>query len=380
MVGEVRPSTAIEAAGALSEAAAAGQAVRILGAGTKLHWGRGGREPDIRLSTRGLDAIREHNAGDLTAVLEAGVPLARAQEKFAAAGQMLALDPWLGAGGRATVGGILATADCGPLSHRYGSPRDLVLGVTVVLADGTVAKSGGQVIKNVAGYDVAKLFCGSLGTLGLIASVNVRLHPLPEATVTARGQSGDPGLLARAAGALAAAPLELEALDVAWENGRGAILAQSGGASATTRAERVCGLMRDAGLESIEALADDREVWQAERFGQRSDDATVLRVAAVPSALEGVLRVAQNSAARLVGRAALGVSYLTVEAQAVARLVAELPLVAAWTVLDAPEPVPGAVDPWGQSIPENVLELMRRVKARFDPSGTCNPGVFVGGI
>src|SRR5207245_4432817 len=98
---------------------------------------------------------------------------------------MLAIDP--PDRGGATIGGILATADAGPLRHRYGAPRDLVLGMTVVLSDGAVARSGGKVIKNVAGYDLAKLFCGSFGTLGLIASVNLRLHPRPAATVTASG-------------------------------------------------------------------------------------------------------------------------------------------------------------------------------------------------
>ncbi len=140
--------------------------------------------------------------------------MAKAQETFAAAGQMLALDPWLGADRRGHVGGVLATADSGPLAHRYGPPRDLVLGMTVVLSDGTVARSGGQVIKNVAGYDVAKLFCGSYGTLGLIATVNVRLHPLPHSTATAVAHAGEPGLLAGAARELACAPLELEALDL----------------------------------------------------------------------------------------------------------------------------------------------------------------------
>lgn len=380
MATELSPSTASEAAGALAEASAAGQAVRILGAGSKLRWGRPGREPDLRLSTRGLDAIREHNAGDLTAVLEAGVPVARARAAFAAAGQMLALDPWLGQGQEATVGGILATADSGPLSHRYGSPRDLVLGMTVVLADGTVARSGGQVIKNVAGYDVAKLFCGSLGTLGLIASVNVRLHPVPEATVTATGEATDTGLLAEGARALAAAPLELEALDVAWKNGRGQLLAQCGGASASTRAERICRLMRQAGLESVEQVAPDRELWQAQRSRQRSDEAAVIRVAAPPSALDGVLSAAQARGAGLVGRAALGLSYLTADEEAVAGLIAALSPGSAWTLLDAPESMRNALEPWGQSTAESALELMRRVKERFDPTRTCNPGIFVGGI
>jgi glycolate oxidase FAD binding subunit len=129
-----------------------------------------------------LTQIIEHNAGDLTATLEAGVPLAHAQQTFARAGQMLALDPPTGADGSATIGGIVATGDSGPLRHRYGAPRDLVVGMTFALGDGTIARSGGKVIKNVAGYDLAKLFAGSFGTLGMILSVSVRLHPLPATT------------------------------------------------------------------------------------------------------------------------------------------------------------------------------------------------------
>ena len=119
---------------------------------------------------------------------------------------MLALDPPLGAGGKATIGGVVATNDSGPLRHRYGSARDLVVGITVALSDGTVAKAGGKVIKNVAGYDLAKLFTGSFGTLGAILDLSLRLHPLPPATATAVGRSGDPAALAAAAAELSHAP------------------------------------------------------------------------------------------------------------------------------------------------------------------------------
>src|SRR5918998_5975489 len=173
------PRAQRELAAALAEA---GGTVRVRGAGTKLAWVRG--EPDVELSTTDLDEIVEHNEGDLTAVLQAGVPLARAQQRFAEAGQMLALDPPDGGG---TIGGGVATNDSGPLRTRYGGIRDLVVGMRVALADGTGAESGGKVIKNVAGYDLAKLFVGSYGRLGAILEVSVRLHPLPPETATAGG-------------------------------------------------------------------------------------------------------------------------------------------------------------------------------------------------
>ena len=130
--------------------------------------------------TAGLDRILEHEAGDLTCIVEAGVRLSALDAALAPHGQMLALDP----PGDPTIGACVAASLSGPRSHRYGTIRDLVLGVTVVLADGTVASSGGKVVKNVAGYDLAKLFCGSQGRLGLVARVALRLHPRPRAART----------------------------------------------------------------------------------------------------------------------------------------------------------------------------------------------------
>jgi glycolate oxidase FAD binding subunit len=183
------PADAERAAALLCDCAGEGMAVRPVGGDTKRSWGGEPREPHLELSTAALVEPLEHNAGDLTAVLAAGVPLARAQQTFAAAGQMMALDPPQGPGDRATIGGVVAAGDSGPLRHRFGAARDQVLGMTVALPDGTLAHSGGRVIKNVAGYDLAKLFAGSFGTLGLIVEVALRLHPLPERTATAIASS-----------------------------------------------------------------------------------------------------------------------------------------------------------------------------------------------
>jgi len=132
------------------------------------------------LSTERLDRILEHEAGDLTCIVEAGVRLAQLDAALEPHGQMLALDP----PGDPTIGACVAASLSGPRSHRYGTIRDLVIGITVVLADGTIASSGGKVVKNVAGYDLAKLFCGSHGRLGLVARVALRLHPRPRTART----------------------------------------------------------------------------------------------------------------------------------------------------------------------------------------------------
>jgi glycolate oxidase FAD binding subunit len=143
---------------------------------------------EVVVSTRGLARVLEHEPGDLTAIVEAGIRLSELQARLEPHGQMLALDP----PGDPTIGACLAGDLSGPRRHRYGAARDLVIGVTVVLADGTIASSGGRVVKNVAGYDLGKLFCGSRGRLGLIARVALRLHPRPPAQATVVAETDDP--------------------------------------------------------------------------------------------------------------------------------------------------------------------------------------------
>ena len=381
MARELHPATFEDAAAGLAAAAASSQRVRICGAGTKLGWGGSGEAPDIELHTTALNRILEYNVGDLTAILEAGVPLSEAQRTFAAEGQMLSLDPPLGRGSDAdaTIGGVVATADSGPLRHRYGAARDLVVGMTVALSDGTIARSGGKVIKNVAGYDIAKLFSGAFGTLGAILSVSVRLHPVAPAATTALGGSGDPEVLATAARMLTMAPLELDALDVAWQSGWGQVLARLAGAEAARRIVRVTTLMREAGLEDVDVIDDDEDLWARQRAGQRSQDAVLARVAARPTRLADVLRAVRSSEARLVGRPSLGLSWIEVEPDALAGFRDQLHPDAIVVLLDVPDRARDSLDSWGaQDGP--ALELMRRIKMRFDPAGACNPGVFVGGI
>jgi glycolate oxidase FAD binding subunit len=380
--GEVlRPSTREEAAAALKGAAADGARVRPVGGATKLGWGTPVDGPRLDLSLAGLDRIVEHNEGDLTAVLEAGVPLGRAQERFAEAGQMMALDPHLGTGGAATIGGIMATGDSGPLRHRYGGPRDLIIGVQVAMSDGVVARAGGKVIKNVAGYDLAKLFTGSFGTLGIVLEVSVRLHPLAARTATAVGEAAGPDLVARAAADMAHARMEMECLDVRWEGGHGRVLARFGGTTGDAQAEAARDRLAAAGMDA-EVVVEDDELWEGQRAGQRSEAGTVVRVSGVQSRLAHLLHVADELGASVVGRAALGISWVALEegdpVAGVTRLREELaphPCV----VQDAPAEVRAVLDPWGSS--EGApIELLQRLKARFDPQGACNPGVYVGGI
>jgi glycolate oxidase FAD binding subunit len=324
--------------------------VRPVGGGTKPWLPAREEEP---VETGALNRVLEHNVGDFTAVLEAGVPFAEAQRAFAQEGQRLAWDP--PDPGGATIGGIVASADSGPLRHRYGGVRDLVVGITVVLSDGTIAKSGGKVIKNVAGYDLAKLFAGSMGTLGLIGSVAVRLHPLPERTATVVIEHRNPDLLLEEVLRLARRPLEADKFDVVWTGGHGRILMGFSGASALDQAGRV-GDVRDVDWDEVRGL-------------QRGE--VVLKVSGRPTDLATVIRAADDHGGTVVSRAALGLSWIALQnAEGVAGI-REALAPRHCVVLDGVTETAGAAP--GQ-------EVMERLKARFDPSRIFRPGVFVGGI
>jgi glycolate oxidase FAD binding subunit len=356
------PSSVEELAQELRSADDSGRTVRLRGAGTKLAWAPDA-SPALELSTAGLDSVLEHNAGDLTAVLSAGVPLARAQKTFAAKGQMLALDP---PGAEATIGGIVASADSGPLRARYGGVRDLVVGMRIALADGTVAKSGGQVIKNVAGYDLAKLFAGSMGTLGAITEVSLRLHPLSPQTATALGHAADPALLARGAQALSHARLEQLGLDVRWAHGRGSVLSRAGGTTPVPQAQAAVRLLDQAGL-ATEIREDDDGLWAAQRERQRSPAGLVARVSALQTDLPDLLRTAERHGTTLVGRHALGLFWLRLDEGSPGELVSELRGRYVTAVLDRPD---GLELETGAGLEPGAELLMQRVKQRFDPKGT----------
>ena len=352
----------------------------IRGGGTKSGWGNPLEAEPAVLSTAAMNRIHEHAEGDFTVVLDAGVPFAEAQETFAKAGQMLGLDPPEVDG--ATVGGVFSAAESGPLRHRYGAPRDLVIGVTLALAGGTVAKAGGKVIKNVAGYDISKLVAGAHGTLGVICRLSLRLHPKPASTATAVLRAGDPAELARRAIELGGKPLECDALDARWDHdrGEGSLLLRFSGETCQARAEAL-------GFE-LASEADDERLWAEQRQRQRaeSSDGIVVRVAGVPTALGDVIAAAAQHGGSVVSRAGVGTSYIRLPAadttaagiDAVAALRAAL-RPARCTVTDAPAPIRAGLDPW--DVPEGAeLELMRSVKRRFDPERRLNPGIYVGGI
>jgi glycolate dehydrogenase FAD-binding subunit len=240
------------------------------------------------LTTAGLDRILEHEAGDLTCTVEAGLRLSALQRALGEHGQRLSLDP----PGDPTVGALLAENVSGPLRHRFGAPRDLVLGVTLVLADGTVASAGGKVVKNVAGYDLARLVCGSRGRLALIARASFRLHPVPKASRTLVVETED---TPHAVAALLRSQLQPSALDV-LHPGRVAVLFEG--------SERAV----EAQLETARSLAggavSGREIWDESRGRQAQARS---RVRFDP----GNLAEALATMSEAVVRPAAGVAHLT---------------------------------------------------------------------
>jgi glycolate dehydrogenase FAD-binding subunit len=295
-----------EAAAALSAAAERGERVSIERDGG-----------DVVLSTTRLDRVLEHEAGDLTAIVEAGIRLHDLQDRLAAHGQMLALDP----PGNPTIGACVAANLSGPRRHRYGTARDLVIGVTVVLADGTIASSGGKVVKNVAGYDLGKLFCGSEGRLGLIARVALRLHPRPEASrtlVVPVSSAADAGETTQA---ILRAPLVASAVDLLWP-GRLAMLFEGGRRGVDEQFTLARGLVGGAD--------DDGAVW-ADAAEQQASSCGRLAFPPgdLPSALAGLDEA--------VVRVSAGVAYV------------------AETVPDPRDPAEAA--------------LAERVRTQFDPDG-----------
>ncbi|MGI8451926.1 MAG: FAD-binding oxidoreductase, partial [Streptosporangiaceae bacterium] len=212
------PADTGEASALLAAATEHELAVVPRGSGTSVSWGVPPRRLDLVIDTLRLDQVLEHAAGDLVVRAQAGVTMSHLAGVLATARQQLALDvPPGSANGQAgspTVGGVLATGSAGPRRLRYGTPRDLLIGITVIRPDGTVTKSGGKVVKNVAGYDLGKLYAGSHGTLGLITEAIFRLHPLPAATAFVTAGYADPAAAARGSAAAAGSDLAPVAVEI----------------------------------------------------------------------------------------------------------------------------------------------------------------------
>ncbi len=379
-----RPADTEQVAGVLRAAAAHGLSVVPRGHGTKLTWGTAPTSADVLLDLSGLDQVLDHAAGDLIVAAQAGTPLAAVQERVAEGGQRLVLDETVPG---STVGGILATNTSGPRRTAVGTARDLLIGITMVRADGVVAKAGGRVVKNVAGYDLGKLLIGSSGTLGVIVDATFRLHPLPAASSWLSVPVVDPAQALQVAQSVVHAQVVPAAVEVDWTSSGGtlSVLLEGREDGVAGRVRTTRSLLGADAVESTEAPAGGAAYpWDLNATGD--DRTTNLKLTFVLSGLGEVLAAADATGARVRGSAGSGVAYAALPAgtsadearAAVGRLRAACTAVGGTAVVvDAPAAVKDAVDVWG---PIPALDLMRRVKDQFDPDHRLSPGRFVGGI
>lgn len=376
------PGSTAETGELLAAAAAYGLTVVARGGGTKLSWGSPPIRADLVVDLGAMSAVVDHAAGDLIVVAEAGCRLADLQATLAPAGQRLAIDETVPG---STLGGVIATNSSGPRRMLYGTMREVMIGTTVVRADGVVAHSGGRVVKNVAGYDLGKLMTGSFGTLALVTQAVFRLHSVPETTTVLTAGAGTP----EQAGSLVAAVLHSDvvptAVEVDWAGGTGtvAVLIEGSAGGVATRAQIVRGLLgaartgaRGTTTVTVNTGRPDwwgRHPWSAQEIG--------LKLTCSLSGVPRLLAAADGHGARLRGSAGSGVLYGVLPPDAAGR-VASLrevcrALGGSLVVVDAPPAVKAGLDVWG---PVPALALMRAVKDQFDPDHRLAPGRFVGGI
>ena len=398
------PASTEEASALLRIAAAHGLTVVPRGAGTGLAWGQPPASADLVLDMTAMDRVIEHAAGDLVARVQAGATMGHLASVLASAGQQLAVD----APADATVGGVVATGTAGPRRFRYGAPRDLLIGITVIRADGVVAHSGGRVVKNVAGYDLGKLFSGSQGTLGLITEATFRLHPLPIAEAWVTGDFG-PSDIAGAAAAVASAAgsaLVPSAVELLWAGGPGGppgpvvlrvgVLLEGTPSGVNERAGRMAELLAAAGATPIVAISEAPFRWWELESGSPG---TVVRVTfwvrQLADVLDALATAGASAGARpaVSGAAGAGVLYARLDpataddtaARFVGALRDRLAGVFAGSadssglvrgsvaVLAAPAAVLAMA---GLDRPVPGLDLMRAVKDQFDPGHRMFPGRF----
>jgi glycolate oxidase FAD binding subunit len=406
----VFPGSIEEVAAVMALASEVGAPVTPWGGGTAASVGMPAGRTGLVLGLRRLGRLLDHEPGDLTATVEAGMTVRAFQTALGSRGQWLSLDP--ADAERATVGGVLATNACGPRRHLYGTARDVLIGVTVVTADGSIVKGGGKVVKNVAGYDLPKLFIGSYGTLGVIVEATVKLRPLPEQEelVSVRfDRLKDAGSAVKAVAASDLIPNAVELLDSAGASGAGLAAGSPtpGGVLVVgfdgvreqvdwQRAElaRLTGPLGGRDPRLLDAAAWTRLPTAArEAF---STTAAVMTLAVLPSQVAEIMeqgagiargRGLQSSWAAHAGvgvvRGALASEPAPKDPAALAVVLAEWREMAraggGYANLEwAPLAIKSQIPVWDD--PGAAGRIMERIKAQLDPRNILNPGRFVAGI
>lgn len=376
----VEPSTPEEVAAVLAEASREGLTVVFRGGGTKRGWGRVPAQVDLLISMRGLARIIAHDPADLTTTVEAGATVEEVNAALGRHHQWLPIDA---SGDGSTIGGALATNDSGPLRHRFGTPRDLLIGIRLATTDGRLVKAGGNVVKNVAGYDLGKMMAGSFGTLAAIVSATFKLLPMPAASHTVSAALPDKASAARALAALNDSQLEPLAVELQAQAGRAPYrllvrFATSPSAAAAQAAQA------QALIGAGECITGDEEaaIWRRYQARAAASAGTVVRMNWLPAALLDVLSLFEtlehpNGSVELVARAAVGAGLVRIDggidwqASVIERLRAT-DVVRHVTIVDAPPEVKQQVDTWGPlGAAGNISSAIKRA---LDPAGILNAG------
>jgi glycolate oxidase FAD binding subunit len=387
--GVIAPSTAQEVAQVLRHCSSSGLAVIPRGGGTKLWFGNRAQKADFIVSTERLNRIVEHAWGDMTATVEAGCTIDSFQQALKEHGQRLAADPlWPE---KSTVGGLLSTAQNGTLRIRYGAVRDLVLGLEMALADGSVIKAGGKVVKNVAGYDLTKLVIGSFGTLGVITRAVFRLHPIPVATATYSAWLSTASEANRLVLAILDSTLVYTGLQIRAERtDRIAVDVRFEGIPESLQ-DQCVKLSRIAAGCSFAECPD--EVWTArQKLFVNADSALICKCSVLPARIgsfcDAVFRLAQSGAEVAATLVVQGTGVADVRVDT-ARPAQQVELITALRgemghldgtliVQQCPVSLKEGLNIWGTL--NDALPLMQSIKQKFDPARTLNPGRFVGAI
>jgi glycolate oxidase FAD binding subunit len=380
----VSPETAQQVGEVLAWANRNGAVIAPQGGGSKRAWGNCGAPADLFLSTQRMSRIVEHAWEDMTFTVQAGMKVAELQSELAKHGQRLALDPlWPE---RCTIGGVIATNDSGPLRIRFGGIRDLILGVTVVLANGTIARSGGKVVKNVAGYDLPKLIAGSMGTLAIITEATFRAHPLPRASRSLAFKFADVASANRFILAVNDSSLVPSSMQLRVESGHSpSVDIRFDGVTAGIDAQTAQAVTFAAGAEHDEIPEDTWRV-REQLFGG-SENGIVWKLSVLPGKITEAVAATQDLFARsqfVIQATGLGLFRAETEShEQLAKSVANLQetvrrLGGSLVVLTAPDELTKSMDVYGAG--SDSHPLMVRIKQRFDANGILNRGRFWGGI
>ncbi len=397
----VRPSSVPQVRRIMEIASARGLAVVPAGFGAHLGAGAAPSRPFLALSLASLNDLVDHQPANMTLTAQAGMNLAQLQAVAAAAGQWLPVDPPFP--DRTSVGALISANLSGPSRFSQGTVRDLLIGITVVRADGSVVKSGGRVVKNVAGYDLGKLYCGALGTLGVIVEASFKVRTLPEARAAARVTCPNPAAAQDLVERILTAPLEPLFIELAARvpaAGSGSVVVVGfGGAKEDVADQQVTLRLLADGAGGLEELTEEEA--DTVVAGLRDSPAgsgalfrlkaAVLptRVAAFIAALEdegragGVAMAVQahagNGVVHVRGERSDGAVSQGLPGAVVERLRAAAESLGGTLVVEHADPsVKPGVDLWGGGI--DGLGLMKSIKQTLDPKDILSPGRFVGGI